>query len=49
MKQDISGFTGQLFCSKEEVTHSCAELILVTQLGTGSKSHHPDFLGDFRS
>jgi hypothetical protein len=29
--------------------YSCAHLMLVTQSGSGNKSHLLDFLGDFRS
>jgi hypothetical protein len=33
----------------QEVIHTCAYVMLVTQLGSGNKSHQLDFLMDFHS
>jgi hypothetical protein len=38
-----------IFFRKKQVIRSCAYLMLVTQLGSGNKSHRLDFLGDFCS
>jgi hypothetical protein len=35
-----------LFFRKQKVIRSCAHLMLVTQSGSGNKSHRLDFLGD---
>jgi hypothetical protein len=43
------GFLGPLFFCKDKVIHSCTHLMLITQSGSGNKSHKLDFLGDFRS
>jgi hypothetical protein len=41
-------FSGYFF-RKEKVIRSCAHLMLVTQSGSGNKSHRLDCLGNFRS
>jgi hypothetical protein len=43
------GFLGPFFFRKEKVIRSCAQLMIVTQSGSGNKSNRLDFLGDFRS
>jgi hypothetical protein len=42
-------FSGHSFFRKENAIRSCAHLMLVTQSGSGNKSHRLNFLGDFRS
>jgi hypothetical protein len=37
------------FFHEDKVISSCAQLMLVTQSGSGNKSHRLDLLGDFRS
>jgi hypothetical protein len=46
---NISGFIGPFLFRKEKVIRSCSHLMLVTQSGSGNKSHWLDFLRDFRS
>jgi hypothetical protein len=43
------GLSGPFLFRGEKVIRSCAHLMLVTQSGSGNKSHRLDFLGDFRS
>jgi hypothetical protein len=47
--KNISGFLGPFFFRKYKVLRSCTHLTLVTQSGSGNKSHRLDFLGDCRS
>jgi hypothetical protein len=42
-------FSGHPFFCKGEVIHSCSRLVLVTQSGSGNKSHWLDFIGGFSS
>jgi hypothetical protein len=43
------GLSRAILFSQKEVVCSCAHRMLVTQSGSGNKSHRLDFLGDFRS
>jgi hypothetical protein len=43
------GLSRAILFRKEKVIRSCAHLVVVTQSGSGNKSHRLDFLGDFRS
>jgi hypothetical protein len=44
-----AGFLGPFFLCRQKVIRSCAHLMLVTQSGSGNKSHRLDFLSDFRN
>jgi hypothetical protein len=46
---NISDFLWPFLFRKEKAIRSCAQLMLVTQSGSGNKSLRLDFLGDFRS
>jgi hypothetical protein len=48
-KKEHFGLSRAIISHKEKVIRSCAHLMLVTQSGSGNKSHRLDFLGDFRS
>jgi hypothetical protein len=43
------GFSRAILFWQRKVIHSCAHLMLLTQSGSGNRSHQLYFLGDFRS
>jgi hypothetical protein len=49
LHRTFRAFWDQSFFAKIKVTRSFADLMLVTQSGSGNKSHRLDFLWDFRS